>query len=100
MNGALKRIRSCPAHRGRGTRYRPQPLTHPNTFRNKSLLAPRKPHTPIFPQKLPRNPDILDHTPPTLVVPYHEIDVEPTTTPASRHSDPTLHQRYLTPYRH
>ena len=29
MNDALKRIRSCPAHPGRGTRHRPQSLTHP-----------------------------------------------------------------------
>ena len=44
MNGAPKCIRSCPAHPGRGTRYRLQPLVHPNTLRNKSLLVTRKPY--------------------------------------------------------
>ena len=97
MHGDPKRIRSCPTHTGRGTRYRPQPLSHPTLFATNPVSSPANPtHTDS--QKLPRNPDILDHTPPALARPSHEIGVEPTSTPNSRYSSRTLHQGHLTYY--
>ena len=46
MHGAPKRIRSCPAHPGQGTRYRPQPLTHPTPFATSRFSSPTNPtHT-------------------------------------------------------
>ena len=46
MNGAPKHIQTCPAHPGRGTRYRPQPLTHPTPFATSPFSFPTNPtHT-------------------------------------------------------
>ena len=56
MNGAPKRIRSCPAHPGRDARYRPQPLAHSAPFATSPFSSPRKPHTHRF--SLTRNADI------------------------------------------
>ena len=46
MHGAPKPIRFCPAHPGRGTRYRPQPLTRLTPFATSPFSPPTNPtHT-------------------------------------------------------
>ena len=69
MNGAPKRIRSCPARPGRGTRYRPQPLAHPTPVATSPFSSPANPmHTDSLP-KATQNHGSLDYTPPALAIP-------------------------------
>ena len=49
MHGAPKRLQSCPAHPGRGTRYRPQPLRHPTPVATSPFSPPTNPtHTELL----------------------------------------------------
>ena len=92
MHGAPKRIQSCPAHAGRGTCYRPHPLTHPTPFATSPCSSPANPTRRYSLKKAIQNPDILGYTPPTLAIPSPENGVEPTTAPKLRYNNPALHQ--------
>ena len=48
IHGALKRIRFCPAHQGRGTSYILQPLARPTPFTASPLSLAQTPRTPIL----------------------------------------------------
>ena len=95
MHGVPKRIQSCPVHPGRGTRDRPQPLTHPTPFATMSRPSPANPTRPDPLTEATQNSDILGYTPPTLAIPSAEIGVEPTTAPKSRYNNSALHQGHL-----